>query len=351
MGRGAPTPLLPLVLVLACSTLGCGPEFDPSNEIQTIRVMGVQKDRPYAQPGDEVSLQMLWHDPKGRTDVQRAWIGGCVNPPGDLYYGCFAQQGAAADPGSELPFGFGDSFKVQIPSDIISGRQGPFEPGQRRYGLYIVFFVVCAGQLSFDMNVDPEAAGSTGLPIRCLDADEQPLGSEDFIVGYSSIYSFADVDNENPSFSPGEDGKGEFLIEENLAPGDCLGADCQGAAAVEVDCSDPGEPRCIEACEDDGEPSCPAIDVAPRIEQLVETDPVTSELYGSDVTEQMWVNYYVDRGAINEVRLLNDATAGWNAKYRGQLRAPKDPGPLQIWAVAHDNRGGMQWSRVTLQVR
>ena len=343
--------LLPLAIGLSLSVLGCGPEFDPSNEIKTIRVMGVQKDRPYAQPGDEVSLQMLWHDPQGRSDVQRAWIGGCVNPPGDLFYGCFAQQGAAGQPGAQLPVGFGDSFTVQIPSDIISGRPGPFAPGQRRYGLYIVFFAVCAGQLGFDMMVDPEAAGSTGLPIRCLDEDEQPLGSEDFVVGYSSIYSFEDVSNDNPTFSSGPDGKGEFLIDENLAPGDCLGADCQGAAAMEVDCSVKGESRCIEACDDDGDFACPAIDVAPRIEQLVETDPVTSEIYGSDVTEQMWVNYYVDRGAINEVRLLNDASSGWNGKYRGQLRAPKDPGPLQVWAVAHDNRGGTQWSRITLQVK
>jgi hypothetical protein len=64
--------------------------------------------------------------------------------------------------GEELPFDFGDSFTVQIPEDIISGRQGPFQPGQRRYGLYIVFFAVCAGQLDLDVDVDPEAAGSTG---------------------------------------------------------------------------------------------------------------------------------------------------------------------------------------------
>ena len=51
--------LLPRVCALvgvALAALGCGPEFDPSNEIKTLRVMGVQKDRPYAQPGDEVSL-------------------------------------------------------------------------------------------------------------------------------------------------------------------------------------------------------------------------------------------------------------------------------------------------------
>lgn len=339
--------LLPVVAALALASSACGPQFDPSNELKALRVLGVQKDKPYAQPGDEVTLQMLWHDPQGRADVQRAWIGGCINPPGDLFYGCFAQQGQA-EPGA-VPIGGGDSFTVQIPDDIISGRQGPFEPGQRRYGLYMVFFALCAGELSFDTEVDPNAVGATGLPIRCLDGDGEPLGSEDFIVGYSSIYSFQDVSNRNPVFEPGPEGKGEFLIGGQAVPADCLGAECQATGPVEPDCSG-DDARCIDACADDGESSCPAIEVAPSIVQEAETDPVTSDIYGSDVTEQMWVNYYLDRGAINEVRLLNDATAGWNEKYRGQLRAPKDPGPLQIWAVAHDNRGGMQWSRVTLQV-
>ena len=341
--------LLPLVAVLALSATACGPEFDPSNELKTLRVLGVKKDKPYAQPGDSVNLQLLWHDPQGREDVQRAWLGGCINPPGDLYYGCFAQQGAAASGG--VPFGAGDSFTVAIPDDIISGRQGPLEPGQRRYGLYLVFFVVCAGQLDIAMDANPEAAGATGLPIRCLDDNGAPLGSDDFIVGYSSIYSFADVTNENPTYSVDDAGGARFSIAGKNAPADCLGGDCQTAEPVEIDCSGADEPRCIDACADDGDFGCPAIEVAPAIEQQVETDVVTSEIYGSDVTEQMWVNYYVDRGAINEVRLLNDATAGWNEKYRGQLRAPKAPGPLQIWAVAHDNRGGMEWSRITLQVR
>ncbi|HYJ09486.1 MAG TPA: hypothetical protein VEX18_10765, partial [Polyangiaceae bacterium] len=160
--------VLPVLATLALASVACGPEFDPSNELKTLRVLGVQKDKPYAQPGDEVTLQMLWHDGRDERErdrpVERAWVGGCVNPPGDLFYGCFAQQGNAATGG--VPFGLGDSFKVQIPEDIISGRQGPFEPGQRRYGLYIVFFALCAGTLSFDMAVDPSSAGAAALPIQ-----------------------------------------------------------------------------------------------------------------------------------------------------------------------------------------
>src|SRR6185295_12325389 len=131
----------------ALGGLGCGPEFDPGNEIKTLRVLAVKKDKPYAQPGEHVNLQLLWHDPKGRKDseIQRAFIGGCVNPPGDLYYGCFAQYGQGGA-GGLPPLGAGDTFSVQLPSDIISSRPPP-EPGQPRYGLYIVFFAVCAGTI------------------------------------------------------------------------------------------------------------------------------------------------------------------------------------------------------------
>lgn len=336
--------LLTATLALT-SALACGPQFDPSSEVTTLRVLGVKKDKPYAQPGDTVSLQLLWHDPEGRSDVQRVFIGGCVNPPGDLYYGCFdafARGSAAGD----IPVGFGDEFELTLPRDIISGRGGPLEPGQTRYGLYIVFFAVCAGQLELAME---DAAGGAALPVRCLDEDGAPLGSEDFIIGYSSIYSFDGASNENPSFSVDDAGAGEFLVAGKPVPADCVGAACQTTAAVEVDCA--AEPdRCIKPCADDGDSSCPAIEVAPAIEQVVERDEVSSKLFGNETSEQMWINYYVDHGSISEVRLLNDSTTGWNEKYRGQLRAPKDPGLLQLWSVAHDNRGGMDFARVTLRV-
>jgi hypothetical protein len=213
-----------------------------------------------------------------------------------------------------------------------------------------VFFAVCAGTISFDMDAAANTTGSGGLPIRCLDADGQPLGSEDFVVGYSSIYSFEDAANQNPTYSVDADGKTQFEVAGEPLVADCVGDACQGAAAVDVDC-DREPARCVEACADDGDQSCPAIDVKPAIEQIVEQNDVSTKLFGTPTSEQMWVNYYVDRGGISEVRLVNDTNTGWNEKYRGQLRAPKDPGPLQIWAVVHDNRGGMEFTRITLGVK
>jgi hypothetical protein len=343
------------LLVVACASLfgsvACGPQFDAGNEIKTLRVLGVKKDKPYAQPGDKVKLQLLWHDPEGRPDdaIQRAFIGGCINPPGDLYYGCFAQYGQGAATGAAPQFGLGDSFEVELPRDIISSRRD-IELGQPRYGLYVVFFAVCAGTLDIDTGASEGAVGSEGLPLRCLDSKGEPLGSEDFVVGYSSIYSFDGYSNENPAFSVDDAGQGQFQVGSETIPSDCVGEACQSTAPVEVDCDATPE-RCVKACADDGDAACPAIDVKPLIEKKIEKDGVSSELFGATVTEQMWVNYYVDRGGISEVRLLNDTNSGWNEKYRGQLRAPKAAGPLLVWAVVHDNRGGMDFARVTLGVK
>jgi hypothetical protein len=344
-------PLLLTAALALGATLGCGPQFDPSSEIRSLRVLTVKKDKPYAQPGETVNLQMLWHDAKGPRDVQRLFIGGCVNPPADLYYGCFPQIAQQAANGDLRPGG-GDSFDFTLPKDIISSREGRLEPGQAPYGLAIVFFALCAGQLDLDTSAPP-ADGSSGLPVRCLDDDDQPLDSEDFVVGYTSIYSFEGIDNHNPGFVL-DDGKAGFKVDGKAAPADCVGDTCVGAPDADVegiDCSDESEARCVAACADDGDSSCPGIQVAPVLDETVETDEYTSELVGAPTGEQMWVNYYVDRGGVSEVRLVNDVTTGWNAEYRGELRAPKDPGPLKVWAVVHDNRGGIDFTRVTLMVK
>lgn len=338
--------LLTAALTLS-ATLGCGPQFDLSSELKSLRILTVKKDKPYAQPGETVKMQMLWHDAKGPRPVQRLFIGGCINPPADLYYGCFPQLAELAAEGT-LPIAPGDSFETTLPSDLISGREGTVDPGQDPYGLAIVFFAVCAGSLSLDASA---MGASSGLPVRCLDDAGQPLGSDDFVVGYTSVYSFLGVENHNPGFElDRESGAAQFTIAGSSAPADCVGEACQDAPDVDIDCSVEGETRCVASCADDGESSCPAIQVAPLIDDAVEVDEHTSELVGAPTGEQMWVSYYVDHGSISEVRLVNDATTGWNPAYRGELRAPKATGPMKVWAVVHDNRGGIDFARVSLMV-
>ena len=48
---------------------------------------------------------------------------------------------------------------------------------------------------------------------------------------------------------------------------------------------------------------------------------------------------------------MNDATKGWNPEQQGEFRAPSGPGPAQVWAVVHDNRGGVDFVRFTITVQ
>jgi hypothetical protein len=384
-----------LTALFAAGTLGCGPEFDPPTELKSLRVLAVQKDKPYAEPGDEVTLTMLWHDGSPEADdedrrVNITWLHACVNPPGDAYSGCFEQIGRRGacleaaqaslenddpdddvDPASCGPFelGFGPKFTITIPRDgdpgverpVLHPSQDPFMPP---YGVSYVFFALCAGTPSVD-------AGG----ISCRDASGKALESDDFVLGYSAIYSFSrkiqdpaqsapsliDKDepylNQNPvttGFHVGSADVTEVSCVGDACLGSCEGADCENLAPpAAVDC-ETYPALCIAPCPDDGDiEACPPTNLRPIIDKelTVELDEVTNGAYKRRFLEQQWIDYYSTKGTFRSaVKLLNDATRGYNPEHGTQFYAPKESGPVQIWAVIHDNRGGMSWVGTTLQI-
>ena len=362
-----------LGLLAALATLGCGAEFDSPAELKSLRVLGVQKSAPYAQPGETVHLSLSFYDgsskavdpedvPDGEESprkVQVAWLSGCFNPPGDLYAGCFAT------PPENFTFEFGTALDLPIPEDVMIPRQPP----SPRYGLTYVFFAVCAGELGIDTS------GAPGLPLRCKDPQGRDLGSSDFVAGYAAIYIFGSDPSGNPytNQNPAITGfalQGIELVppstpDEHL-PGDvCLNdaclADCSDprlgcvtpSLGDDIDCSVDGAP-CVPVCPDDGDSEkCDGHAIRPLIDQSqpAEIDAISRDVYGQAYQEQMWVNYYASRGKLkSDTRLLNDATQGWNSDYGTEFFAPSKPGPVRIWAVAHDNRGGSAWVAATVQV-
>lgn len=335
------------VLALALGAVGCGAEFDPPHEVKTLRVLGVQKSAPYAQPGQDVELRMLWTDasPKAPRPVSVTWFSGCTNPPGDLYYNCFTQLGSL-DPGSgSLPpgvkVGTGNRFTFTMPADVIDSRPPPQDPKLPPYGLAYVFFAVCAGQLG-------PAPSDQPFPIGCYGPDGKALGADDFIVGYSAIYAYRDFTNANPSVTG-------FSFNGVETPPVCIGEQCADVSEPPPppDCSQPNVP-CIFACAADGdEDDCDGYPVRPLVDRdSAEKDSVSSAAYGRDTEEQMWIRYFADAGSLDsDIRLLNDAEKGWNDDFGTKFRAPKDPGVVNLWAVVYDNRGGMNWVRQQVVVQ
>jgi hypothetical protein len=288
----------------------------------------------------------------------------CRNPPGDLFELCFSQLPAGDPdelaelislpvPGDDTP---NDRFSFETAPDIISSRPPP-EGSNAPYGLHYVFFAVCAGRLT----ALPEGSG---FPFGCYDElDAEPgftegdvqLDSTRFIVGYTAIFVYAEFSNANPIVT-GVELDGVTLWPESdaaaapagalvLAPPDlCVGSECRPPPAEDDAACIPE--LTLETCE--GE--CDDIPVRPLVDpSSAEVDDAASFRSEGQLLEQMWVNYYAARGGVDEeVRLLNDATRGWNDDFGINYRAGNEPGIAYLWTVAHDNRGGTEWARLRL---
>lgn len=358
-----------LALAVWCAA-GCGTEFDPGSELSGLRVLAVKKSAPYARPGERVELELAWHDTEapraGGSVPEIAWVALCQNPPGDLFEQCFtalpelseaelAERISLPEPGATTA---NDRFAFTVADDIISSRPPPPDPAAPRYGLNIVFFAACAGRL---YQRDP----ADGFPFGCYEeldgepglgpADRQ-LGSSDFVVGYTSVFAYQDLRNQNPRIGglefagvpyvpAGSDGAASPAGSVALSPPDlCIGDACLGAPL------DPGascpEALTLEACSGD----CETRSVRPLIDpDNAEVDAIASRRSSVQLGEQMWVNYYAASGEVDEeVRLLNDATRGWNPEFGTDYQAGSEPGVSYLWAVAHDNRGGVEWARLRL---
>jgi hypothetical protein len=368
-----------LAALLGLCLLGCGPDFDPPSELHSLRILGVQKDAPYAQPGQTVNLQMLWTDasPKRPRPVQIAWSPPCFDPPGDLYYACFGDSGVFGADGMLVLDR--DSTSVRISKYIINGadpnipggndgiavRPPPPDARNAPYGIAFVFFAVCAGEFTVVPRSD-----ETTFPIGCKDENGTLLGSDDFVAGYTSIYSFKSFSNNNPVVTGFTFNGRDFTTADNPGPASgeagaanadsasiCLNETCTSGSRAQTefdfDCTAYPE-RCVPTCADDGDSSCHGYSLNPMIDKNdpknQDQDDVSAQLLGRQVGEQMWINYYAEAGGFKSpVRLLNDATTGWNDDFATEFYAPKAPGPFRVWALAHDNRGGVAWSGITLK--
>jgi hypothetical protein len=343
---------------------GCGNTgFEKPSVIKGVRVLAVQKEPAYPHPGETVNLTMLYWDGKrsqtGRTPVQVLWIGGdanglsCINPKGDLYYGCFSSSGwttasadasvpdagdggtvsdagddagvstnAAAPDAGPLPApqiaDHVSTHRADIPPADVILKPIPPEQGSP-YGLEFVFFAVCAGRIGL---VPPGASPNT-LPVGCYGPGGDLLGPDDFVPGYTSIYVYADRRNANP------------IVSSLLLDGAPIGSPTGPVATP------PRIPHCTASDSID----CPAHAIKVAIDpSSAELDP-SATIGNKPLTEQVWVAFYTTAGEFkSEDRLVNDAQKGWNEDNGTEWHVPTTPGPVRLWGVVHDNRGGVAWA-------
>jgi hypothetical protein len=327
---------------------GCGGGFAPISEIDGLRVLAVVADKPYAKPGDQVQLTIKLDDgyadpttPDGgaRPPTNVWWIPGCFDPPGDDYYGCYAQFAAELGKfdGGTPPTGLiptGDSFTFTLPSDIITRRPPPAS-GQTPYGVAFVFFLACSGS---EIRVVQDEGGRAGsFPIGCFDADNNRLGADSFVPGYTEVFAFADGrTNANPLPTG--------LSVTNLATDAGVAEDAGPAedAAIPA-CSLPEASRNAAGCGAvDPFKTCTDYRISVQVpNDVAELDPSTKDSNGNPLHEAVWVDYFADRGDIQDpVLLVSDATLGIQSDYSTIWIPPPTSGVANLWAVVHDSRGG-----------
>jgi hypothetical protein len=302
---------------------GCEPAFDPPSKVTGLRVLAVQPEPASGSPGVPVELSMLVADGKTEPDepprpLQIAWLLGCHNPPTRLYFGCLpilrVLANGVEDPASVPPgtVALGTDVTFPIPDDILSAAPR-VSTDPVHFGVSYAFFAVCAGQLR------PRPDITDGIPLDCVDpATGTPLGASDFVLGFTTVYSYEGSVNQNPVL--------ETVTFDDIAVPD-------PACAPEDETCLPK----VKACGLENRDQCPKHRVSPRI------TPESAERLG-DVGEILWASYYASAGTFaTPAQLVNDRATGLVDDYSGTFRAPAAAGPVRIWVTINDQRGGAVW--------
>ena len=377
--RSLVVPLSALTALIAPAVAsGCGGGFDPISKIDGLRVLSVAVSREattqdpttggsYAHPDEKVTFTMTSddgfidpaHPSAPKRQLQTLWLGGCFDPAGDAYYGCYESLGkviadaqtdllAGKLPGPGALYGIGNSidnklpntFDLTLPTDIVSRRPRPVVGSH--YGIAYVFFATCAGFLG---PAPSEGTGSAGsFPLACF-ADQKltiRLGAESFVPGYTQIYVFEDGRlNADPP------------VKQLLLNGKDVGDSPANAISVPV-CNVDDDTRTAPAScsKEDPFTTCApvAIDITAGAD-VADIDPEGTASDGKPLKEAVWVDYFADKGDLDsEVRLVSDATTGLIADHSTLWIAPTEPGLASIWAVVHDARGGVTTLRRFIKV-
>jgi hypothetical protein len=317
-----PTFLLSLALAAAA---GCGgSNFDPQSKLAGVRILATRADEPYSKPGDTVRLTLLAHDgrPDPTSPMNVSWVkAACLNPANDDYFACYPAFAGQFPRGADLTplLAQGTTFSVEVPADALAGR--PPVGGQPPYATLIVFSMACAGHVEY---LGPSPSSPEALPFGCFDSGHRDVGPDGFVFAFSRIFVFADRTNENP-------------VIDHLT---FAGEEVDPSAGITMD-------HCADAR------SCPTMPLDTSVpSSSQERDPSALGPNGRPLGEEIWVAYYLSVGSVgDDLILLYDPATGAVPSSADPLAAPTAAAEGVLFAVVHDNRGGVAWAEVPVHYR
>lgn len=336
-------------LWFCCLLSGCQEGFDPPSKVDSLRVLAVRAEPASGVPGQVTTLQMLFHDGRSTLGeepsrpVQIVWLGGCHNPPGRQFFGCYPWLRALSEnlsepvldtPEADAPpglFGTKASFQFPVPEDILDS--APRLPTDLfHFGVSYIFFAVCAGELR------PRPDLSDRVPLECVDVESgERLGARDFVTGFTTVFTYEGESNQNPQITAVRLGSIPMEPASCESDIDCETIHGQRGLELEQACGPQGlcAPR-LKPCQN----PCPRLPVS------VEVDPQSAEFIQAEGgREVIWVNYYASAGTLsNDTQLVNDRATGFIDDPSSAYTPPDEAlGLVRIWATVHDQRGGADY--------
>ena len=333
--------LLIFLLLFACAPVG----FDPVGELESVRVLAAKADKPYAKPGDTVTLTIDAFDARsgvnaGGLPMKIYWLPfTCEDPASDLYYACFADlvssggdagAGAGAFPPNLditdlLPQGTTTTFTM--PTDVID-KHAVVAGLPEQYGVVFTFAMACAGRVK-TLPIDPSSGNGQVVPIGCFDDQGNQLGPDDYVFTYMRTYAYEVATNANPE------------IDGVTFDGQTV--DTNAGVVIQ---------HCDETVSDS--PSCDGHPVNVTIPdsswELATGSPTEPD--GTLLHEEIWADYYYTlENFDSDGKLIFDARTGRVDGSDNPYYAPTAPGQGRLFIVVHDNRDGAAWVDFPIVVR
>ncbi|WP_437282151.1 hypothetical protein WME90_16770 [Sorangium sp. So ce375] len=228
------------------------------------------------------------------------------------------------------------SFTWTLPSDILEGEGVARAENGTGYSSAYVLFALCAGKTR-----PVTALAGAKFPLECVGEDGRVLGPDSFVVGYTQVYVFED---QRPNTNPGIEG---FTLKQNdnkVEPGEGglpVVERCVRTESKVQGCSPP-EP------ETDG---CATYEIDVIVPPGAADEDEEATALGGPAREALWVDYYTDGGGFDGARrLVSDTVTGPRERHGTTWTPPSEPGPVSLWAVVHDTRGGASVTRIEVQV-
>lgn len=341
-------------LVAFLALLACVPELaDDQARIASPRILAVRAEPAEARAGQNVTLTALIASPGGAPAGSDAleWAMCLARKPltelGPVAQECIDRFGEGGDIFQRL--GRGQSVTGVLPADACR-RFGPIAPPAEAGGV--------AGR-----PVDPDPSGGYYQPVVLGSGIGAALASVRLACGVAGVPSSEAVrynqgarPNENPAIDRLEitSGGARPIAAGVERPGATVAAGARlDLRAVWTAC--PREPVCGDGLCTAGEnqSTCSAdCRDAPKgctgSETYLWPNPETRSV--QERREGITVSWFSDRGVFADEQTGRTESDPDGVDAANVWTAPSEPGPVRLWVVLRDDRGGVGWGEYVVQV-